>query len=102
VRTRSGHPVTRRGEDIHSEVEVSVAEAILGAKVELPTLDGHVTISIPPGSSSGRQLRLRGKGVAGRGDHYVSVKIVVPEKIDSRTEELVRELARRAPVKLKR
>ena len=102
VRTRTGHPVTKRGDDIHSEVEVSLDEAILGAKVEVPTLDGHVTISIPPGSSSGRQLRLRGKGVGGRGNHYVSVKIVVPESVDARTEELVRELARRAPVKLKR
>jgi DnaJ-class molecular chaperone len=102
VRTRHGHPVIKRGDDIHSEVEVSLDEAILGAKVEVPTLDGHVTITVPPGSSSGRQLRLRGKGVGGRGNHYVSVKIVVPDNVDKRTEELVRELARRAPVKLKR
>jgi len=102
VRTRDGHPVTKRGDDIHSEVEVSVDEAILGAKIAVPTLDGHVTITVPPGSSSGRKLRLRGKGIGGRGDHYVSVKIVVPETVDARTEELVREIAKRAPVKLKR
>ncbi len=102
VRTADGHELQRTGDDVHGDVEISFDEAVLGAKVPVSTLDGKATITIPPGTSSGRKLRLRGKGVGGRGDHYVSVKIVVPERVDPRAEELIRELARRAPVKLRR
>jgi DnaJ-class molecular chaperone len=102
LRTPDGATVTKRGQDVHSDVEIGIDEAVLGAKVAVSTLDGKVTITIPPGTSSGRKLRLRGRGAGGRGDHYVSVKIVVPERVDKRAEELIREFAARAPVRPKR
>ncbi len=79
------HPYFRRDHaDILLDVPVTPSEAVLGAKVEVPTLDGEkVVVTIPPGTSSGMKLRLRGKGIANKaggtsGDQYVVVKIVVP------------------------
>ena len=101
VRAADGQLLTRKGNDLHGEVGVSLEEAILGARVEVATCDGRVTVTIPAGTSSGRRLRLRGKGIAG-GDQYVTVQIVVPERVDEKTAELVRELGRRAPVQPRR
>lgn len=93
------HPYFRReGNDLHVEVPVTPGEAALGAKVEAPTLsEGHVVVTIPPGTSSGRKLRLRGKGVpdrktGARGDLYVVAKIVVPESPSSEQRELYERL----------
>lgn len=90
------HPYFRReGDDIYVDLPISVSEAALGAKVDVPTLEGTASVAIPPLSSSGMKLRLRGKGVAapGRdhGDQYVVLKIVLPKKISSRGEQLLRE-----------
>jgi curved DNA-binding protein len=101
IRTREGHVFLRKGNDVHLDVPISVEEAVTGAKVEVPTLSGKVTVTIPPGSSSGRRLRLKGKGIGG-GDQYVVVQIVVPEQADERARELIREFSRRAPVKPRR
>jgi curved DNA-binding protein len=92
------HPYFRReGNDVILEVPISVAEAILGAKVDVPTLDGtRLTVTVPPGTSSGSRLRLRGKGIAG-GDQYIEIKIVVPKTLDERSRELIEEFARRNP-----
>jgi DnaJ-class molecular chaperone len=92
------HPVFRReGNDVILETPVGVAEAILGAKVDVPTLDGaKLTVKIPPGTSSGARLRLRGKGIKG-GDQYVQIKIVVPAAADERARELIEEFARLHP-----
>jgi curved DNA-binding protein len=74
-----------------------VSEAILGAKVDVPTLDGtHLTVKVPPGTSSGARLRLRGKGIAG-GDQYIEIAIAVPKPGDERSRELIEEFARRNP-----
>lgn len=95
------HPWFRReGNNISLEVPVTPSEAALGAKVEIPTLsEGAVTVTIPPGTSSGTKLRLRGKGVPHRktkhrGDQFVVVKIVVPKHPDPQTKELFEQLAR--------
>ena len=78
------HPYFRRdGSDVSVDVPVSVLEATLGAKLEVPTLDGTATLTLPPGTPSGTKLRLKGRGVrahgrADRGDQYVIVKIVPP------------------------
>jgi curved DNA-binding protein len=92
------HPYFRReGNNIILDVPVSVSEAILGAKVDVPTLDGtHLTVKVPPGTSSGARLRLRGKGIAG-GDQLIEIKIVVPKINDERGRELIEELARLHP-----
>ncbi|MFO0845507.1 MAG: J domain-containing protein [Gemmataceae bacterium] len=87
----------REGNNVVLEVPVSFAEAALGAKVDVPTLDGqHLTVKVPPGTSSGSRLRLRGKGIAG-GDQYIEVKVTVPKVEDERGRELVEELARLHP-----
>lgn len=102
VRTADGVELVRKGDDLHGEVEIGIDEAVLGGKVPVSTMDGRLTLTIPPGTSSGKKLRLRGRGVLGRGDHYVTVKIVVPDKVDGRAEELIREFAVRAPARLRR
>lgn len=92
------HPYFRReGNDLILETPISVAEAILGAKIDVPTLDGaKLTVKIPPGTSSGARLRLRGTGIKG-GDQYVQIKIVVPAAADERSRELIEEFARLRP-----
>jgi molecular chaperone DnaJ len=97
------HPFFKRsGNDIHVEVPITVAEAALGAKVEVPTIDGRALLKIPPGAESGKKFRLRQKGVLNRrtnvrGDHYVTVKIVVPRLQDERSKEILREFAQLNP-----
>jgi molecular chaperone DnaJ len=97
------HPIfERRGDNIYVKVPVTVAEAALGAKVEVPTLVGPATIKIPPGTQSGQKLRLREKGAPSlrseaRGDEFVEVQVVVPRVADERTKEILRELARLNP-----
>ena len=97
------HPIfERKGDNIYVKVPVSVAEAALGAKVEVPTLVGPSTIKIPPGTQGGQQLRLRGKGAPSlrsdaRGDQFVEVQVMVPRVADERTKEILRELARLNP-----
>jgi curved DNA-binding protein len=102
VRTQDGTEYVRKGDDLHVDVGVSIEEAVLGAKIEAPTMEGRVTLTLPPGTSSGRKLRLRGKGWQGRGDLYVTVQIIVPTDPDDRVKEILRELSRRAPVKPRR
>jgi molecular chaperone DnaJ len=97
------HPIfERKGDNIYVKVPVTVAEAALGAKVEVPTLVGPSTIKIPPGTQSGQQLRLRGKGAPSlrgdaRGDEFVEVQVMVPRVADERTKEILRELAHLNP-----
>jgi DnaJ-class molecular chaperone len=92
------HPhFSREGRNIILEVPVTVAEAVLGTKVDVPTLSGsHLSVKVPPGASSGSRLRLRGQGVAG-GDQYIEIKIVAPAPTDSRSRELMEEFARLHP-----
>jgi molecular chaperone DnaJ len=94
------HPVFHRdGDDIRLTVPVSATEAALGAKIEVPTIDGRTLLKIPPGTQSGQKLRLREKGVpsatkeGARGDEIVEIKVTVPMPHDERTKELLRELA---------
>ena len=81
-------------------------EAALGGKVDVDTLEGRRTVRIPPGSSSGRKIRLRGlgfpAGADGRGDLYAELKIVVPEKLSDREKELFSELAEASPFEARR
>jgi len=93
------HPVFRReGDDIHVTVPVAAWEAALGAKIEVPTIDGRSQLKIPPGTQSGQKLRLREKGVPSaahegrRGDEIVEVKLTAPAQHDMRARELWQEL----------
>ncbi len=97
------HPVfERKGDNLYIKVPVTVTEAALGAKVEVPTIDGPTTIKIPPGTESGQKLRLLGKGApslraSARGHQFVEVQIVVPKVADERSKEILRELGRLNP-----
>jgi DnaJ-class molecular chaperone len=88
------HPIFKReGDDLRIELPVALYEAVLGAKVRVPTLDGAVELAIPAGTNSGRVFRLRGKGFprkGGAGDLLATVRIVLPEKTDSEFAELMR------------
>ncbi|MFN4242092.1 MAG: DnaJ C-terminal domain-containing protein [Tepidisphaerales bacterium] len=96
------HPVFRReGFDVFCNVDVPVYDALLGGKVSVPTLDGEVTVTVPPGTPSGTKLRIRGKGIphdSTRGDHYAVVRILVPRDLSPRARQLVEELRSIAPV----
>src|SRR5262249_51174611 len=84
----------RGGSNIVLDVPLSLPEAVLGAKVDVPTLSGeHLTVKVPPGTSSRARLRLRGKGIAG-GDQFIEIKIVVPAPKDDRSRELIEEFAK--------
>jgi molecular chaperone DnaJ len=98
------HPVFRRdGDDIYLTIPVTVSEAALGSKVEVPTIDGRAQLKIPPGTQSGQKLRLREKGVPSavkegvRGDEIVEIKVVVPAVRDEKSKEILRELAKLNP-----
>jgi molecular chaperone DnaJ len=93
----------RRGDDLYTKVPVTVSEATLGAKIEVPTIDGRALVRIPPGTNSGKTLRLREKGVSNarsgaRGDQYVEIQVVVPPPTDERVRNLMKELESVAPV----
>jgi molecular chaperone DnaJ len=98
------HPVfNRSGDDIQVVIPVTVPEAALGAKIEVPTIDGRAQLKIPPGTQSGQKLRMRGKGVPSathegvRGDQIVTVEMVVPQLRDERSKEILREFAKLNP-----
>src|SRR5437867_3050579 len=97
------HPFfARKGEGVHCELSVSMWEALRGARVRLPTPQGEAVLVLPPGTQGGQTFRLRAQGVprAGEdvpGDLFVTVRVEVPSGLDTRTEELVRELERLMP-----
>jgi molecular chaperone DnaJ len=87
----------RRGNDIYVKLPVKVSEATLGAKIEVPTIDGRALVRIPPATNSGSTLRLREKGVpnarsGSRGDQYVEIQVIVPKPTDERVRNLMKEL----------
>jgi len=97
TRVRPHHYFERKGDNLYSEAKVTVKEAALGEKIEIPTVDGLVMLSMPPGVQNGQQLKLKGKGVphfggAGVGDHYVTIHVVTPTNITEKGKELLREL----------
>jgi DnaJ-class molecular chaperone len=92
------HPrFTVTGDDITTDLPITASEAVLGASIEAPTIDGKAEVKIPAGSQGGQRLRLRGQGLnkrgGGRGDAYVRLKIVVPTHPTEREKELYKELA---------
>jgi molecular chaperone DnaJ len=98
------HPLfNRAGDNIQCSIPITFSEAALGAKIEVPTVDGNAVIRIPPGTQNGQIFRMRGKGApslsqpGSRGDQFVEVKVLVPHIADERSKEILRELARLNP-----
>jgi curved DNA-binding protein len=96
------HPFFRReGLDILLDLPLSLYEALLGAKVSVPTLDGPVTLTIPPGTSSGAKLRIKGRGVertGEKGDELVVVKVIVPKELDDEDRQVIKRLQEKHPI----
>ncbi|HEX4346454.1 MAG TPA: J domain-containing protein [Vicinamibacterales bacterium] len=94
------HPAFRReGDDIHVVVPISIHEAALGAKIDVPSIDGKARLKIPPGTQSGQRFRVRERGVPSardgrRGDLVVEVRLMLPRVLDERSKELLREFGR--------
>lgn len=103
IRTGTNPVFTRQVDDIHITVPVTVAEAALGAKIEVPTIDGRAQLKIPPATQSGQKLRMRDRGVSSatqegkRGDQIVTIEIVVPHIQDERSKEILREFSKLNP-----
>jgi len=98
------HPFfTRAGDNLQCVVPVTYAEAALGAKIEIPAIDGRTLLRIPPGTQNGQLLRLRGKGAPSlvqpgvRGDQFVEIQVVVPHVADERSRQILKELAQLNP-----
>ena len=101
VISAGAHPFfQKKGDNIHCIVPLTVTEAALGTKIEVPTIDGPAIVRVPPGSQSGQLLRMRGKGAPSllhpevRGDQYVELKVVIPRIADERSKDILRELAK--------
>lgn len=87
VQVQDDEMFRRKGKDVYLTIPVTLDEAVLGGKITVPTIEGRVTVTIPPGSNTGSMLRLKGKGVAGqrgggRGDQIVELEVVLPERPD--------------------
>jgi len=97
VHVRPHQYFTREGNDIYVDVPITISEAVRGAKITIPTIDGPTVVVVPPGTSSGKKLRLRGKGAPDpktgqRGDLYGVVKVVVPEKVPAGIDDALGKL----------
>jgi molecular chaperone DnaJ len=94
------HPSFRReGDDIHIVVPLAIHEAALGARIEVPSIDGWARLRVPPGTQSGQRFRIRERGVPSvrdgrRGDLVVEVRLMLPRVLDERSKELLREFGR--------
>ncbi len=98
------HPVyTRTGDDIYITLPVTVSEAALGGRIDVPTIDGRAQLRVPPGTQSGQKLRMRDRGVVSatkegtRGDQIVTVEVSVPQVRDERSREILKEFAKLNP-----
>src|SRR5688572_203197 len=100
------HPYFKRdGLNVILELPISVWEAFLGTKVEVPTLEDRVTLSVPPGSSSGQKLRIKGKGIQRgeeRGDQFVVLKINLPREMSEEDRRMITKLAEKHPVEARK
>jgi DnaJ-class molecular chaperone len=96
------HPYFRReGLDVYLDLPISLYEALRGTKVQVPTLDGPVTLTIPPGTSSGAKLRIKSRGIergGEKGDQYVQTKVIVPKGLDAEDMTEIDKLEKKHPV----
>ena len=94
------HPIfERNNNDIYLELPIDITEAVLGCKKEIPTINGNIVLDIDAGTQNGEKLKLRGKGIPGtstftKGDMFVTIKVVIPEKLDRKQKELFKDLAK--------
>jgi DnaJ-class molecular chaperone len=95
LRVRPHAHFRREGQDIHMDLSISLTEAVDGARIQAPTPSGPVALTIPAGSNTGKVLRLKGKGVAGQGDQFVRLLVVLPETPDEELRKFVKKWPKR-------
>jgi curved DNA-binding protein len=91
----------RDGLDIYLDLPLSMYEAILGTKVQVPTLDGSVTLTVPPGTGGGAKMRIKGRGIergAEKGDQFVEIRVAVPKGLEAEDRELIEKLSMKYPI----
>jgi DnaJ-class molecular chaperone len=102
------HPLfSRKGSDVYIELPITLPEAVLGATITAPTIDGPVSLKVPRDSNTGSTLRLKGKGIVDRstgqrGDHYVRLKVVLPDRADPELTDFLEKWSRRHPYTVRR
>lgn len=101
VRFEKSKQFRRDGSDVRTDVAIALYEAVLGAKVRVPTLDGSVELNLPPGVDTGKALRLKGKGLYGDGDLYVNLRVILPPGGDPDLEALARFMRDQKPYKVR-
>jgi DnaJ-class molecular chaperone len=90
------HPLFRReGDDVHMDLQISITEAVEGAKVQVPTVSGPVTLTIPEGANTGKVLRLKSKGVGERGDQFVRLLVMLPDNPDEELKKFIKKWGKR-------
>jgi len=98
VQVMPHHVFRRQGDDLHLTLSIGVHDAVLGTRVDVPALEEPVRLRIPPGTQAGQRFRLRERGAptlaGGRGDLIVEVRIVLPQVVDERGKELMREFGK--------
>jgi DnaJ-class molecular chaperone len=85
----------REGQDVHMDLNISLPEAVEGARIQVPTPGGPVALTIPAGANTGKTLRLKGKGVAAQGDQLVHLRVVLPETPDEDLKKFVKKWSKR-------
>ena len=99
IQASDGSWLEVKGADVYADIRIPFDQAILGTVATVPTLDGKAEVKIPPGTASGKKLRLRGKGVPDRagalGNHYVTIQIDVPGDLDGDEKKLLVQLVQR-------
>lgn len=101
IRVASHPHFQRRGNDLFVKVPVTLGEAALGSKIDVPTPQGTVTLQVPPGTSSGKKLRVKGRGVSPKsgppGDLFAELQITLPKQLDEEARQMIRKLEEQAP-----
>jgi curved DNA-binding protein len=96
------HPYYRRdGQDVYIDLPLSFYEAVLGTRIEVPTLDGPVTLTVPPGTSGGAKMRIKGRGIekgGERGDQFVQIRVALPKALDDGDKAIVEEWSKKYPL----
>jgi len=106
IRVRPHPQFTRKDNDIYAELPVTLGEAVLGGRIEVPTVDGTVSMTVPKGANTGTRLRVRGKGApppggGPRGDHYVALKVMLPPSPDDELVRFVEEWSPKHPYRVR-
>jgi DnaJ-class molecular chaperone len=93
---------SRRDNDVLVDLPITLAEALAGGKVPVPTVDGTVMLTIPPGANSGTVMRLKGRGIQGKGDQLVTLKVMLPDRANDELADFIKAWEARNPYEVRK